>query len=285
MQRLADTWRGEGQRIGCVPTMGALHDGHLSLIQRARELSDKTVVSIFVNPIQFGPKEDFQSYPRPLEKDLTLCQEKGVDAVFLPSAEEMYPTGFQTHVQVEKLTKGLCGASRPGHFQGVTTVVTKLFNIIKPHMAIFGAKDYQQAKVIQQMVKDLNFDIQIVMAPTVREASGLALSSRNQYLSDREKVDATVLYQSLCMAASMIESGERDASAIISVMRQLIDAVQFSRIDYIEIVDAETLEPVSTIQSDVLIASAVYIGSARLIDNIVVKIDSNLKNKDSYSAI
>lgn len=272
MQKLADNWRCEKIRIGFVPTMGALHEGHLSLIRRARQLSDRVIVSIFVNPIQFGPKEDFNSYPRPLEEDLNLCQANGVDVVFLPSAEEMYPANFQTHVHVQELTKGLCGASRPGHFQGVTTVVAKLFNITKPHVAVFGAKDYQQAKVIQQMVKDLNFDIQIDVAPTVREASGLALSSRNQYLSERERIDATVLYQSLRMAASMIESGERNAATIISIMRQLIDAVQFSRIDYIEIVDAETLQPVSTIQSDVLIALAVYIGAARLIDNIVVTI-------------
>ncbi|MBN2357135.1 pantoate--beta-alanine ligase [candidate division KSB1 bacterium] len=272
MQALADEWLRGGSRIGCVPTMGALHEGHVSLVHRARELSERVVVSIFVNPIQFGPQEDYKSYPRPFERDLSLCEENGADAVFIPAPEEMYAVDFQTHVAVEELTTVLCGATRPGHFQGVTTVVAKLFNIMKPNVAVFGAKDYQQAVVIKRMVRDLNFDINIVVAPTVREPSGLAVSSRNNYLSEQEKVEAATLYQALCLGESMIQKGERTAEKIKKAMHHLFDAVPSSRIDYIEIVDADTLQPMETIHKAVLLALAVFIGPARLIDNKVVEI-------------
>ncbi len=262
-----------GKRIGFVPTMGALHDGHLSLVRQSKKENDITVVSIFVNPTQFGPNEDYQRYPRPFEKDKELLEKEEVDYLFYPSVEDMYPEGYETYVILEKLPNHLCGLSRPGHFKGVATVVTKLFNIVQPDRAYFGQKDYQQAKIIQKMVRDLNFPIQIVMMPIVRESNGLAMSSRNTYLSEKERNDATVLYRSLRKAKEMILSGEKDVSKIKEEMKKIISSVN-SRIDYIEIVDPETLESLEIIPKNgkVVVAVAVFIGSARLIDNEIVEI-------------
>lgn len=272
MQKRADAWRAENHRIGLVPTMGALHDGHLSLVRRARALSDRTVVSIFVNPSQFDPNEDFTQYPRPLEKDIKLCEDEGVDIVFLPTVDEMYPQNFQTDVNVEKLTQGLCGASRPNHFKGVTTVVAKLFNIVKPHVAVFGAKDFQQARVVERMTQDLNFDLEIEVVPIVRDGTGLAVSSRNQYLSVQQKADATILFQALLLGESLIRGGERRADLIKTAMGELINAIESSRIDYLEIVDLKNLQPVEEIKNSVLLALAVFNGPTRLIDNKVVTV-------------
>lgn len=272
MQRIAEEIRREGLIIGFVPTMGYLHEGHLALVRMAKTRADKVVVSIFVNPLQFGPREDFAVYPRDLERDLRLLKPLGVDYVFHPSAEEMYPQGFQTYVEVTELTKGLCGAYRPGHFRGVTTVVLKLFNIVKPHFAVFGEKDYQQLKVIERMVRDLNLDVQIISHPTVRDHNGLALSSRNTYLSDGERRSAISLYQSLKYAERLILGGERDPERVKNLIRDYIERFPNNRVQYVEIVDPETLEPVEKIDRDVLIALAVFVGKTRLIDNRVVRL-------------
>jgi pantoate--beta-alanine ligase len=250
--------------------MGFLHEGHLALVRKAKELGDKVVVSIFVNPLQFGPSEDFREYPRDLERDKNLLQKEGVDALFVPNAEEMYPPDFQTYVEVTKLTKGLCGAFRPGHFKGVTTVVLKLFNIVQPDIAIFGEKDYQQLQVIKQMVKDLNLDIKIVGHPTVRETDGLAMSSRNTYLSPLEKKSALSLYKALLLAEKLIKEGEKEAKKIKKELEEFIYSFPFTRVQYIELVDPETLEPVEIIDKPVLCALAVYVGKARLIDNKII---------------
>lgn len=263
----------KGNRIGFVPTMGALHEGHLSLVRRCKEENDITVVSIFVNPIQFGPNEDYSRYPRPFEKDKELLEKEGVDYLFYPSVEDMYPEGYETYVILERLPNHLCGLSRPGHFKGVATVVTKLFNIVQPDRAYFGQKDYQQAKIIQKMVRDLNFPIDIIVMPIVREADGLAMSSRNSYLSQEDRINAVVLYKSLQRARELILSGEREVSKIKKEMESIISSVA-SKIDYIEIVDPETLESLEMIPSrgEVVVAVAAFIGSARLIDNEIVKI-------------
>ena len=271
MQGLANLYRQEGKRIAFVPTMGFLHEGHLSLIRRARKQGDIVVTSIYVNPTQFGPKEDYDVYPRDLERDRVLASDAGTDILFVPSDQEMYEPNHQTTVRVERLTRRLCGASRPWHFPGVTTIVTKLFNIVKPHIAVFGQKDAQQAIVIRRMVKDLDMDIEIDVGPIVREKDGLAMSSRNKYLSPQERAEATILYSSLQLAKEMIEKGERDANTIKEAMREMIDAVETSRIDYIEIVDTENLEPLEKLEGDVLIAVAVFFGATRLIDNILFK--------------
>jgi pantoate--beta-alanine ligase len=270
MKNLSKEWRREGYVISFVPTMGFLHEGHLALVRKAKELGDKVVVSIFVNPLQFGPSEDFREYPRDLERDKKLLQKEGVDALFVPNAEEMYPPDFQTYVEVTKLTKGLCGAFRPGHFKGVTTVVLKLFNIVQPDIAIFGEKDYQQLQVIKQMVKDLNLDIKIVGHPTVRETDGLAMSSRNTYLSPLEKKSALSLYKALLLAEKLIKEGEKEAKKIKKELEEFIYSFPFTRVQYIELVDPETLEPVEIIDKPVLCALAVYVGKARLIDNKII---------------
>lgn len=272
MQERANLWREEKLTIAFVPTMGYLHEGHLSLVRLARSMADRVVVSIFVNPLQFGPSEDYQIYPRDPEKDLALLEKEGVDIVFMPDAEEMYPEGYQTYVEVTELTKGLCGAFRPGHFKGVTTVVLKLFNIVKPHKAIFGEKDYQQLKVIQQMVKDLNLEIEIISHPTVREEDGLAMSSRNTYLSEEERRSALSLYQSLKLAERLILGGERNVDRIKELIQDYIEKFPHTQVQYIEIVDPETLKPVHEIKKDVLIALAVFLGKTRLIDNKIVKL-------------
>lgn len=271
MRNLCKERKVRGEKIGFVPTMGALHKGHISLIQRAREDCDFLVVSIFVNPTQFGAGEDFDRYPRNLEKDLTICRQEGVDAVFVPFQQEMYPEGFSTWVEVEGiLTETLEGAFRPGHFRGVTTVVTKLFNIVLPDFSYFGEKDYQQALVIKKMVNELNIDTKIVLVPTVREKDGLACSSRNLYLSREEREAARVIYRSFLGAKRAIEDGEEDASAVIALMEDLIKEEPLVKIDYIALVNPETLEPVKKIKGRVLVALAVRIGKTRLIDNMVI---------------
>lgn len=274
MQKVADELRKEGKIIGVVPTMGYLHEGHLSLIRLAKEKSDIVITTIFVNPLQFAPHEDYDKYPRDFERDKKLVELVGCDIIFHPTVEEMYPENFLTYVEVEKLTKVLEGEFRPTHFRGVTTVVAKLFNITKPHVAVFGQKDAQQALIIKQMVRDLNFDIEIIVAPIVREPDGLAMSSRNVYLSESERKDATVLYESLKLAEKLIKEGERNAGAITSKMKELIKSKPSAKIDYIAIVEPETLEKVDELTDgkEYLIAIAVRIGNTRLIDNLLIKI-------------
>ncbi len=272
MHRTADEMRDSGLRIGLLPTMGYLHGGHLSLIRQARRASDRVVVSIFVNPMQFGPQEDYATYPFDFERDVKLIQEMGGDLVYAPSAKEMYPEGYATYVAVERLTQHLCGSTRPGHFRGVTTVVTKLFAAVKPHVAVFGQKDAQQARVIRRMVRDLNLDVEIRVAPTVREADGLARSSRNVYLSPEERREAPVLYQALQEAKSLVAQGERRAAVVVEAMRQRIAARPHARIDYVSVVNAEDLRPVEALSGAVLFALAVRFGEARLIDNFQVSL-------------
>lgn len=263
----------EGRTLGFVPTMGYLHEGHLSLIRKAKEENDRVVVSIFVNPIQFGTGEDFKTYPRDLERDSRLAESAGADVIFAPDECEMYPEGFSTYVENEgQVTKGLCGASRPGHFKGVTTVVAKLFNLVQPDKAYFGQKDAQQAVVIKQMVRDLDFDIEIVVCPIVREKDGLALSSRNTYLSEEERKDALILSQSLFEAEKMIKDGEREVKKIREYIVKRIQSVKSATIDYVEIVSAENLKSLKHIEGSVLLAVAAKIGTTRLIDNIRLEV-------------
>jgi pantoate--beta-alanine ligase len=262
--------RAEGKTIGLVPTMGALHAGHVSLIEAARRQCDAVVVSIFVNPTQFGPGEDLDKYPRPFEQDLEICRAHGVGAVFAPSPGQMYPQENVTWVAVEKLTEPLCGRSRPGHFRGVTTVCAKLFNIVGPDVAFFGQKDGQQARVIEQMVADLNMPLAIVVCPTVREPDGLAVSSRNQYLSPEHRTDATQIYQALRRGRELIEAGERRAEVVRAEMRTVLEQVPAIEIEYVSLVDAGTLDEVSEARGRVMAAIAVRLGSGRLIDNILV---------------
>lgn len=273
VKNLVKAARGQGERIGLVPTMGALHVGHISLIEAAVTDGNFVVVSIFVNPTQFCPGEDFENYPRPLEADLAICKKAGVDVVFAPTPDQMYPAENLTWVTVEKLTEPLCGRNRPGHFRGVTTVCAKLFNIVGPDVAYFGQKDGQQAIVIQRMVADLNMPLEIVVCPTVREPSGLAVSSRNQYLSDQQKKDAANIYKSLQECRRMIEAGVTDARQILARMRKILQLAASIEIEYVSIVDAGTLEGIETIAGKVLVAVAVKIGPARLIDNIMVDTD------------
>lgn len=261
----------EGRRIGIVPTMGALHEGHLSLVRAAQAGADAVVVSIFVNPTQFGPGEDWARYPRNLERDCERLESLGVDYVFAPTPEEMYPAGFSTYVTVERLSKTLCGRSRPDHFRGVATVVLKLFELVQPQVAFLGQKDAQQTVIIRRMVRDLNLPVEIVVCPTVREADGLALSSRNSYLSPAERRAATVLSRSLARAREMIERGERGTEAILAGMRSVLASESSARVDYVEVVDLVTLEPKPLVSGETLFALAVRIGSTRLIDNLIVE--------------
>lgn len=261
------------RRIGLVPTMGALHEGHRSLIRAARSGCDVVVVSIFVNPTQFAPGEDFDRYPRSLDADLAACRAEGADVVFCPSAADMYPPGSVTTVAVSELAEGLCGAHRPGHFTGVATVVTKLFNIVQPDVAYFGQKDAQQVAVIRRMVRDLFLPLEIVVCPTVREADGLALSSRNAYLSPDERRRAVSLSAALRWAEAQVANGQRAAKPLVTEMYRQIQAAGPCSIDYIEVVDAEDLRPREQIFGRCLIAVAVRIGSTRLIDNVVVEVD------------
>ena len=257
--------------IGFVPTMGCLHEGHLSLIRRARKDTDCVVISIFVNPIQFGPREDFKRYPRDLKRDLELCEKEKVGIVFIPQFSKMYRNGFSTYINVENLTNRLCGTSRPGHFKGVTTVVAKLFNLVRPDVAYFGQKDAQQAVVIKKMVNDLNMPVKINMMPIVREKDGLAMSSRNLYLSSEEHRQALSLYRSLKLAKDLRKKGERNPEKIVNRMRKVIAAEKDSKIDYISIVDLKDLKKVDRISGETLVALAVKIGKTRLIDNIILR--------------
>ncbi|MBM4025190.1 MAG: pantoate--beta-alanine ligase [Planctomycetes bacterium] len=262
--------RAAGRTVGFVPTMGALHVGHTSLIDAAAERCDCVVVSIFVNPTQFGAGEDFARYPRPLENDLALCAEHGVDTVFAPSPAEMYPRENLTWVAVEKISEPLCGRFRPGHFRGVATVCTKLFNIVGPDLAFFGQKDAQQVAVIRRMVADLNLPLEIVVCPTVREPDGLAMSSRNQYLSPQERKEAPVIYRALQRSAELIRAGETDSAQIVGRMSEVLRQVPGLQIEYVSLVDADTLEDLPQICGRVLVAVAGRLGPTRLIDNIVV---------------
>jgi pantoate--beta-alanine ligase len=279
MRRYVNKARQKGKTIGFVPTMGYLHEGHLSLMRQARLDCEISIASIFVNPLQFGPGEDYQRYPRDLERDQRLAKSVGVDAIFYPSLNELYPKGFLTYVQVEKITDCLCGKARPGHFRGVATVVTKLFNIVKPDIAYFGQKDAQQAIVIKKMVRDLNMDIKVKIMPIVREPDGLAMSSRNTYLNFQERKDATVLYESLREAKVLIKGGSKDPRCIVSAIKKKIRRKKTAKIEYISIVDLDNLAPVKKICGRVLIALAVRFGKARLIDNIII--NSNIKNQIS----
>ncbi|MFA5399570.1 MAG: pantoate--beta-alanine ligase [Dehalococcoidia bacterium] len=256
--------------VGLVPTMGYLHEGHLELVRRAKSENPVAVATIFVNPTQFGPAEDFKSYPRDLDRDCALLDKVETDIVFVPSDKEMYPDGYDTWVEVRGITSKLEGKSRPTHFQGVTTVCNKLFNIIEPDKAYFGQKDAQQAFVIRKMVSDLNMNLEIVVCPTVRESDGLAMSSRNTYLTTEERPSAVALYKSLCLAKDMYDKGERDADAIKKAMNGLISAVPAAKIDYISIADTVRLDEVDVIRGRVLISLAVRLGKPRLIDNIIL---------------
>lgn len=260
-------WRKNGDSIALVPTMGYLHRGHASLIKKAKSENARVIVSIFVNPIQFGVNEDLDKYPRDLNHDSTVCKKYGADLIFNPEVEEIYGENFQSFVEVNQITTGLCGAKRPGHFKGVTTVVSKLFNIIKPDKAYFGEKDAQQLAVIKKMVYDLNFDIKIVGCPIIREEDGLALSSRNIYLNSEERKAALILNKALKECRENIYSGIYNAEKLKNIMKTLIESEKLAKIDYIEIVDSKTLENVKNVEEQVLVAIAVYIGKTRLIDN------------------
>ena len=279
MQLRALAERRSMHRIGCVPTMGCLHEGHLSLVQQARAVSDIVVLSIFVNPTQFGAGEDFARYPRDLDRDFRLCKEAGVDIVFCPEAGDMYAADASVHVGESELSAGLCGVSRPGHFRGVTTVVAKLFNIILPDVAVFGQKDAQQLEIIKRMVRDLNFAVSIIEAPTVREADGLAMSSRNRYLTPDQRRDALCLKRALDIADCMAHEGVDDVAKIRGAMIECLLAVSSAVVDYVEIVDGATLKPVQRIERAVLAAVAVKIGGTRLIDNCRIEpIHARLKS-------
>lgn len=270
MQRWSETMRQQGETLSLVPTMGYFHDGHLSLMKHGRSLCSKLVVSLFVNPTQFGANEDLDAYPSNIQRDLDLARGTGADAVFLPTRDAMYPSGFQTYVELTHLPAHLCGLSRPVHFKGVATVVTKLFNIVLPHAAIFGSKDFQQLQVIRRMTADLNMNIRIVGCPIVREADGLAMSSRNTYLNPEERRSALCLSQSLKKAADLIAGGTTDSGAILGELAGFIQSFPFTRIDYITLCDPETLETVDRISGPILLAMAVKVGKTRLIDNSLI---------------
>ena len=271
MQETSNTNILKGRKIGFVPTMGALHEGHLSLVRRSKQENDITVVSIFVNPIQFGPNEDFNRYPRDFDGDFNKLQNEGVDILFYPDIASIYPEGYSTYVEVKGLSDKLCGAFRPGHFKGVATIVTKLFNIVKPNRAYFGQKDYQQSVIIRRMVKDLNLDVEIIVCPTVREEDGLAMSSRNSYLSGKEREAATIIYKTLTKASELIQSGIIDGVRIKNfMMEEIKKEPAVSSIDYVGVYDPETLDEIDIIKSEVVLAAAIFIGKTRLIDNIIV---------------
>jgi len=263
--------KGSTQRIGFVATMGALHDGHLSLVRAAKAQADVVVASIFVNPTQFGPNEDFSRYPRTFESDCQMLNQEGVDLLFAPSVEDMYPTGAVTYVTVEGLSERLCGKSRPGHFRGVTTVVSKLFNIIGPDLAFFGQKDAAQAAIIRRMVRDLNFPVEVVVSPIVREPDGLAMSSRNAYLDAGQRKSALVLSRALSRVKAAFDKGEQTAAKLIDVGIRVLKSEPGAQLDYLEIVDPETLEPVEFVRGSALVAVAAFVGTTRLIDNVVLQ--------------
>jgi pantoate--beta-alanine ligase len=279
MQRLAKKWRRDGTKVGLVPTMGYLHDGHMSLVRAARRLvgpSGRVVLSIYVNPTQFGPNEDLSKYPRDLQRDLAMCRAEGVDTVFVPGDREMYadlnasasrPEAFSTYVVEEKLSRSMEGASRPLHFRGVTTVVAKLFNLVLPEIAVFGQKDFQQAAIIQRMVRDLDFPVRIIVAPTRREANGLAMSSRNKYLDPEQRAQATILFHALQAVALAVRRRPQSAKVLQKDLRKFIQAAPLAKLDYVAFFDPETLEPVARVKSGAHMALAVYFGKTRLIDN------------------
>lgn len=269
MQSYSESLRLQGKRIAFVPTMGYFHEGHLALMKEAKKMADCVVVSIYVNPTQFGPKEDFSKYPRDLKRDLKMAESVDVDVIFYPPDDEIYPADYQTYVDVEKVTRNLCGISRPGHFRGVTTICLKLFNIVKPHIAIFGKKDFQQYITIKRMVDDLNLDLQIIGLSTVREADGLAMSSRNKYLQNNARSSAWTLFASLKLAQKLYSDGERKALVIINEVKKLIKKADCTDIDYIKICETKTLSDVDEIKSQSVIALAVKVGKTRLIDNHV----------------
>jgi pantoate--beta-alanine ligase len=272
MKELASQARGAGKIITFVPTMGYFHEGHLSLMKEGRRRGDLLVVSLFVNPTQFAPHEDFKSYPRDFDRDRKMVEDVGVDILFAPETVEMYPPDHQTIVRVEKVTQNLCGKSRPIHFQGVTTVVMMLFEIVMPHVAIFGEKDYQQLITVQQMVRDLHMSVEVVGMPTVREADGLAMSSRNTYLLPEERKAALSLYRSLQKAKELLQKGERKADRILHEMKGILQSEPSVRIDYVQICDAYTLQDIDRVEGDVVVALAAYLGKTRLIDNLVFRI-------------
>lgn len=263
-------WKKQGLSVALVPTMGYLHEGHKSLMERARKENDKVVVSIFVNPMQFGPGEDLDSYPRDLDRDSKICEQAGVDLIFHPEVEEMYGPDFSGYVDMHTLPEKLCGASRPVHFRGVQTVVTKLFHIIPADKAYFGQKDAQQLAIIRRMVMDLNFDIEIIGCPIIREEDGLAKSSRNTYLSEEERKQAVILNQSLNAAMEAIHGGETDAKTVKEIIVQTLNSCPLAKIDYVEVVSFDTIQPIEKVEGAVLIAIAVYIGTTRLIDNRII---------------
>ena len=270
MQAYSGSQRSKNIKIGFVPTMGALHEGHLSLLKRSTETADQTILSIFVNPAQFSPSEDFNEYPRDFKTDEESARNSGVDAIFYPSVEEIYPDGYSTFSVVEGLSDILDGVSRPSHFKGVTTIVNKLFNIVNPHMAFFGQKDAQQAVIIKKMVTDLNLNVEIIVCPTIRDEDGLALSSRNAFLNREEREQAPMIYTALTRAESMHAGGEHESSKIISLIEGIISSAKLAKIDYIAVVDEETLQPVESTLSGVLVAAAVFFGGTRLIDNTIL---------------
>lgn len=270
VRELVKGWKKEGQSVGFVPTMGYLHEGHGSLISAARKDNDKVVVSIFVNPMQFGPTEDLESYPRDLEKDSAYCESLGADLIFHPEASEMYTDGFSSFVDMSVLTEELCGLSRPVHFRGVCTVVNKLFNIVQPDRAYFGQKDAQQLAVIKHMVEDLNMDVTVIGCPIVREEDGLAKSSRNTYLSPEERKAALVLNKTIFMGQKLVEEGMTDAKKLVALMKENIEKEPLAKIDYVKAVDGLTMQQVDNLKSPGLVAMAVYIGKTRLIDNFMI---------------
>ncbi len=272
VRRQVKEWRKQGLSVGLVPTMGYLHEGHKSLIVKAAAENDKVVVSDFVNPIQFGVNEDLDAYPRDIEADKKVCEEAGADLILHPEVTEMYAPDFSTYVEMSKVSEGLCGKTRPTHFRGVCTVVSKLFHIVMPDRAYFGQKDAQQLAVIRRMVRDLNMDIQIVACPIVREADGLAKSSRNTYLNEAERRAALVLSKAVFHGEDLMKKGERDAETILTAMREIIEKEPMAKIDYVEMVDADTIEPLAKAEGRVLTAMAVYIGKTRLIDNFIAEL-------------
>ena len=270
MRQLAEEIRSAGRRLALVPTMGWFHEGHLSLMREARRRADVVVVSVFVNPIQFGPREDYDRYPRDLERDRRLAEGVGVDVLFAPSVEEMYPRGYQTFVEVAELSRPLCGQARPGHFRGVATVVLKLFNIVRPHLAIFGQKDYQQLLIVRRMVEDLNLDVEVVGMPTVREPDGLAASSRNSYLSPAERRAALSIPRALQRAQRLYQEGTREARPLLKEVRRTIEAEDLTEIEYVRLCDPQTLQEVERVDRQALLALAVWVGTTRLIDHVIL---------------
>ncbi|MEK6599785.1 MAG: pantoate--beta-alanine ligase [Deltaproteobacteria bacterium] len=279
MQAFSYSAKRLGKSIAFVPTMGSLHDGHTSLLKKGRELGDMLVMSIFINPVQFGPGEDFTSYPKDIKRDLALADANKVDCIFNPAADEMYPEGFQTFIEIERLSSHLCGLSRPGHFRGVATVVMKLFNIVKPDIVIFGEKDFQQTAIIKRMIIDFNMDIDIVSMPIVREEDGLAMSSRNSYLNKEERMAARCLYTAITRGRDIFNKGVKDAAVILKEVKHIIESEPLSVTEYIKICDTDTLEDLDTIEDRALLALSVKIGKTRLIDNCILQVNQEANKR------